>query len=194
MSSSSFSFFPFLLNLHAPRPLLRRTPPSPRAVIRWVLDVARPLNYPLPIPSLPCSPKRTLSHLLCFDYLFSFTGDKPLFHWEGWSNQKRISRCPQAIYFPTYNCIHALCFLAHPYMKHLCFYRKLVAPLFHKISSAFARSRILIFPLCLSAHPPYKAIPTHTVISFILSKTKLSLTPLSATAFIYLLLYKAHCF
>lgn len=41
-----------------------------------------------------------------------------------------------------------------------CFYRKLVAPLFHKSSSPFAYSRILIFPLCISAHSPYKMIPT----------------------------------
>lgn len=39
----------------------------------WVLDVARPLNYPFPITPLPCSPRRIIFYLLCFVSLFSLS-------------------------------------------------------------------------------------------------------------------------
>lgn len=41
---------------------------------QWVLEVVSPLNYPSPVPPLPYSSRGTLSHLLCFASLFSFSG------------------------------------------------------------------------------------------------------------------------
>lgn len=162
--------------------------------------LSSPTSFP---PSLPPSPRSTLPpSLLCFPGLI--LSDKPLFHWEDWYIQKGISRSPHAMYLPTNTAI-IYCFLARSFTSlHLCLFWKLVAPLVPKISPAlppqgYCSSNSLFFPLCII--PPLlarlsPAASKHNVISFILNKTKSSLTslPPSATALVYSLLYKTHRF